>query len=323
MEGLERKKHVYLDASRIPGDDAKKSHFPKEKMAAKAVLLKISHNPEKIIVNRSKRDVEDIKEVTETLADVVASKRTDADFKVNDSIKEKQDKKDIQQMSDSSKSQEHELMKKTENKVQEDNHPTIKNNDTDKTLFVHDAQKYIKPTEDVPVVQRINGEHVLMKKTIVDDGLNLYPVYRGVKYFYPFSERRDDSSELTLEMATELPQPSDTEDSPEEGRSRRPLKKLALPLLLALKLKTAILLPLILGLVALISFKGLWSGVTALGIAAALGLKALVAGSTKVLVHNPPPPPSHFHHFPPHEITEYWSRRGDDYVNDYRPTSWT
>lgn len=102
------------------------------------------------------------------------------------------------------------------------------------------------------------------------------------------------------------------------------MKKLILPLLMALKLKTAILLPVILGLISLIAFKGLWSGLTAMGIAAALGLKALVAGSgPKVVVQShplpPPPPPPHIHHFGPHEYTEYWSRRGDD--NDYRPSN--
>lgn len=82
------------------------------------------------------------------------------------------------------------------------------------------------------------------------------------------------------------------------------------------------MLPIILGLISLVAFKGLWSGLTALGVAAALGLKALVSsGAPRVVVQAPPPPPPHYHHPPPHEYAEYWSRRDD--FTDYRPSSWS
>ncbi|XP_075210475.1 uncharacterized protein LOC142317810 [Lycorma delicatula] len=105
-----------------------------------------------------------------------------------------------------------------------------------------------------------------------------------------------------------------------EGRSRRKrLRRLAIPLLLALKIKTAILLPVIFGIVTLIAFKGLWAGMTSLGVVAILGLKSLI-GQTKIYEVRAP----HHYHYPPspyglseiqyhHGFPEYWSRREDSY----------
>ncbi|MGP1956156.1 MAG: hypothetical protein ACTS8W_05280 [Arsenophonus sp. NC-PY1-MAG3] len=87
-------------------------------------------------------------------------------------------------------------------------------------------------------------------------------------------------------------------------------------------MKTAILVPLLFGIVTLIAFKGLWAGVTALGISAALGLKALINNSSKVLYEVRSP---HYYHYAPAEYaaSEYWSRRtGDDPYRPYRSTGW-
>ncbi|XP_069679298.1 uncharacterized protein [Periplaneta americana] len=66
-------------------------------------------------------------------------------------------------------------------------------------------------------------------------------------------------------------------DDASEGRGR--LKKLILPLLLGMKLKASILLPIFISTIALISFKGLWAGLAAMLVSGALGLKALLSNS--------------------------------------------
>ncbi|VEN50787.1 unnamed protein product [Callosobruchus maculatus] len=60
-----------------------------------------------------------------------------------------------------------------------------------------------------------------------------------------------------------------------EARSRK-IRKLLLPLLLILKLKASIIFPILLSVVAIVAFKGLGAGLTALTIAGAIGLKNLV-----------------------------------------------
>ncbi|XP_014254104.1 uncharacterized protein LOC106669275 [Cimex lectularius] len=105
--------------------------------------------------------------------------------------------------------------------------------------------------------------------------------------------------------------------SVEEGRGRLKkglLRRLALPLLLLLKLKAGVTVPALFGIVALVAFKGLWSGMTALAVAAALAVRGLI----------PPPrivqlPPAHPHHA---LVTDYYTdyRRADDISrhDDYR-----
>ncbi|CAH1154264.1 unnamed protein product [Phaedon cochleariae] len=68
-----------------------------------------------------------------------------------------------------------------------------------------------------------------------------------------------------------------------ESRTRK-LRRLILPILLLLKLKAAIIFPLLLSAVALVAFKGLGVGVAALAIAAATALKSLLEGHH---VHSP------------------------------------
>uniref|UniRef100_A0A023EY08 Putative secreted peptide n=2 Tax=Triatoma infestans TaxID=30076 RepID=A0A023EY08_TRIIF len=103
----------------------------------------------------------------------------------------------------------------------------------------------------------------------------------------------------------------------EEGRNSKRggvLRKIALPLLLLFGLKTGIAVPLVFGTVALAAFKGLWSGLTALVVTAALALRGLLPPPR--IVQLPPPPPPHHAH-----ITDYYTdyrradalSRGDDY----------
>ncbi|KAG5884643.1 hypothetical protein JTB14_035738 [Gonioctena quinquepunctata] len=67
------------------------------------------------------------------------------------------------------------------------------------------------------------------------------------------------------------------------GRTKK-LRRVILPILLLLKLKAAIVIPVVLSLIALVAFNGLGAGVTALAIAGATGLKSLLEshGPSKV-----------------------------------------
>ncbi|XP_074031316.1 DUF1676 domain-containing protein Osi15 isoform X2 [Leptinotarsa decemlineata] len=84
----------------------------------------------------------------------------------------------------------------------------------------------------------------------------------------------------------------------EEGRSKR-LRKIILPILLLLKLKAAIIIPIILSFISLVAFKGLGVGITALAIAGATGLKSL-------LEHHGPSKISY--EVLPQVVTSQWSR---------------
>ncbi|XP_039299882.1 uncharacterized protein LOC111063771 [Nilaparvata lugens] len=107
---------------------------------------------------------------------------------------------------------------------------------------------------------------------------------------------------------------------------RRRIRKVIIPLLLALKLKTALVIPLLFGAVSLIAFKGLWAGMTALAMVSALALKSLMHGKSSVTYEVRAPPPHY--HMPHHVHHDYgyhhgylhpeyhWSRNDDD---SYKP----
>nr|XP_012228125.1 PREDICTED: uncharacterized protein LOC105675504 [Linepithema humile] len=97
-----------------------------------------------------------------------------------------------------------------------------------------------------------------------------------------------------------------------EARTR--LKKLILPLLLLLKVKAVIILPIVITLIGLISVKGLSVGLTALVLSGALALKSLVAP--------PPPPRVSYGVVRPHEIHhDHWHRSEQEVNQPYR--GWT
>jgi hypothetical protein len=89
------------------------------------------------------------------------------------------------------------------------------------------------------------------------------------------------------------------------GKRRKGLvKKVVMPVFLTAVLMGA---PILFGLVALAAFKGLWSGMTALGVTAALALRRLFAQNQHVYV-------------PPHHVTEYltdYKRNDYDNANRY------
>ncbi|XP_019870385.1 uncharacterized protein LOC109598924 [Aethina tumida] len=94
--------------------------------------------------------------------------------------------------------------------------------------------------------------------------------------------------------------PSDTARALiEESRSSK-LKKIVLPMLLLLKLKAAIILPIVLSVIALVAFKGLGAGLVALALSGATGLKSLLEG------HNT----SKFTYEVVPQISSHWSRSG-------------
>ncbi|RZC00587.1 DUF1676 domain containing protein [Asbolus verrucosus] len=83
-----------------------------------------------------------------------------------------------------------------------------------------------------------------------------------------------------------------------EARTRK-LKKIILPLLVLLKLKAAIVIPVVLSAIALIAFKGLGASLIALAIAGATGLKSLLEGHGSKLTYEVVP-----------QIASHWSRAG-------------
>ncbi|XP_026470989.1 uncharacterized protein LOC113375265 [Ctenocephalides felis] len=78
------------------------------------------------------------------------------------------------------------------------------------------------------------------------------------------------------ELKFQVPEEKKGRSLTEESRSSK-LKKIVLPLLLGLKLKTAVILPIVLTAIALISLKGLGAGVLALLFAGATAFKDLLA----------------------------------------------
>ncbi|OXU30502.1 hypothetical protein TSAR_011539 [Trichomalopsis sarcophagae] len=89
-----------------------------------------------------------------------------------------------------------------------------------------------------------------------------------------------------------------------EGRTK--LKKILLPVLLALKLKAIIVLPIVITLIGLIGIKGLGAGVLALLLSGAVALKALLT---------PPAPayPARVSYAKPYEIHhDHWHRSQEE-----------
>ncbi|XP_046621005.1 uncharacterized protein LOC124305510 [Neodiprion virginianus] len=96
-----------------------------------------------------------------------------------------------------------------------------------------------------------------------------------------------------------------------EGRSK--LKKILIPVLLALKLKAMIVLPIVITLIGLVGIKGLGTGLAALLISGALALKAL-------LTPPPLPPRVSYGIIKPHDIHthDHWHRSQEEVSEPYR-----
>ncbi|XP_011505147.1 PREDICTED: uncharacterized protein LOC105367970 [Ceratosolen solmsi marchali] len=96
---------------------------------------------------------------------------------------------------------------------------------------------------------------------------------------------------------------------------RTKLKRIILPLLLALKLKAIIILPIIITLIGLIGIKGLGAGVLALLLSGAVALKALLTPSLSYPARISFGKPYDYHH-------DFWHRSQEDLINQpYR--AWT
>ncbi|XP_016907061.2 uncharacterized protein LOC107994586 [Apis cerana] len=95
------------------------------------------------------------------------------------------------------------------------------------------------------------------------------------------------------------------------SEARTKLKKIVLPLLLALKLKAMIVLPIIITLIGLIGIKGLGAGLLSLLLSGAVALKALLT---------PPPPPARVTYgvVKPEIHHEHWHRSQEELNQPYR-----
>lgn len=188
------KKHTYVDAGRIPG--GKKGVLGKVKDVPFKVLSKISD----FTIRQSEEFEKRIKRETKGPEEIPKDNPV---LKQNQLIQISSSKEKTIEKFDTEKLQENitdvsnvniteeTIPKETENKVEGDQNTHIKNNDTDKTLFVLDSiDKKDQSSVDFQVPEFGGLREGLMKKLVLDDGMRLYPVYTGVKYTYPRIERK-------------------------------------------------------------------------------------------------------------------------------------
>lgn len=96
--------------------------------------------------------------------------------------------------------------------------------------------------------------------------------------------------------------------------ARTRLKKMILPLLLLLKLKALIILPIVISAIALIGLKGLGAGLMSLLLSGVVALKALLTP--------PPPPRVTYGVVRPHEIHHDHWHRSEQEVNQPFKGGW-
>lgn len=188
------KKHTYVDAGRIPG--GKKSLLGKVKDAPLKVLNKLSediarHSEE--FEKRIKRESNGSEEIPKDIVAITQNKQIQSSVPKEKTIEELDTVKPQESIADVSNvnTKEETIPKETENKVEGDQNTHTKNNDTDKTLFVLDSiDKKDQSSVDLQVPELGVLREDLMKKLVLDDGMRLYPVYTGVKYTYPRTERK-------------------------------------------------------------------------------------------------------------------------------------
>ncbi|XP_011880695.1 PREDICTED: uncharacterized protein LOC105569114 [Vollenhovia emeryi] len=95
------------------------------------------------------------------------------------------------------------------------------------------------------------------------------------------------------------------------SEARTKLKRMIMPLLILLKLKAIIVLPIVISMIALIGMKGLGAGLMSLLISGAVALKALVTP--------PPPPRVSYGIVRPHEIHhDHWHRSEEEINQPYK-----
>ncbi|XP_043497056.1 uncharacterized protein LOC122520833 [Polistes fuscatus] len=94
------------------------------------------------------------------------------------------------------------------------------------------------------------------------------------------------------------------------SEARTKLKRMLLPILLALKLKALIVVPIIITLIAFIGFNGLQASLVALLISGAVALKGLLTP--------PPPPRVSYGVVKPYDVHEQWHRSQEEINQPYR-----
>ncbi|KAK2579916.1 hypothetical protein KPH14_007596 [Odynerus spinipes] len=94
------------------------------------------------------------------------------------------------------------------------------------------------------------------------------------------------------------------------SEARTKLKRMLLPILVALKLKALIVLPIIITLIGLIGIKGLGAGLMSLLLSGAVALKALLTP--------PPPYPARVSVVKPYDVHEQWHRSQEEVNLPYR-----
>ncbi|EZA55598.1 hypothetical protein DMN91_008640 [Ooceraea biroi] len=94
------------------------------------------------------------------------------------------------------------------------------------------------------------------------------------------------------------------------SEARTKLKRMIVPLLLLLKLKALIILPIVISMIALVGLKGLGAGLMSLLISGAVALKAVLTP--------PPPPRVSYGVVRPHEIHHDHWHRSEQEVSPYR-----
>ncbi|KAI4495756.1 hypothetical protein M0802_008379 [Mischocyttarus mexicanus] len=95
-----------------------------------------------------------------------------------------------------------------------------------------------------------------------------------------------------------------------ELKTRTKLKRMLLPIILAIKLKTLIVLPIVITLIGLIGIKGLGAGLMSLLLSGAVALKALLTP--------PPPPRVSYGVVKPYDVHEQWHRSQEEVNQPYR-----
>ncbi|XP_063229010.1 uncharacterized protein LOC134534466 [Bacillus rossius redtenbacheri] len=162
----------------------------------------------------------------------------------------------------------------------------------------------LERTKTSPEQQEQQEERATGNSTTGDPGERLAAAVARYLRTHVVELRVSPAAERVLHRV--LPRGVDVVPAP-EGRGR--IRKLLLPLVLLLNLKSFVLVPIFLSAVVLVAFKGLWAGLAAFLVSGAIGLRQLFKGaddqgpSTRLTVGvvKPHLVPEVYHHAP-----DYW-----------------
>ncbi|XP_050304589.1 uncharacterized protein LOC126742097 [Anthonomus grandis grandis] len=136
-----------------------------------------------------------------------------------------------------------------------------------------DLTEYVRQLEDTPKISIVDDLITLEKSPIKNFGFEARGSEDIVERYARFLGER----QLTIRL------PEAARGLLSDARSKK-IRRVLLPLLLLLKLKAAIVLPIILSIIALVSFKGFGMSLAALAIAGTTALKNILehSGSNKL-----------------------------------------